>query len=87
MTRPEPIKYRTGSFCSGGDRVEIGILQGADVAVRRAEGQLQGVGGFRGDAPGLQPRVIVQTARAASTESSITEVSGDVGCGPGMSML
>jgi hypothetical protein len=34
MTQPMATEYRTSSFCSGGDCVEVGMLQGGVVAVR-----------------------------------------------------
>ncbi len=34
MTQPMVTEYRTSSFCSGGDCVEIGMLEGGVVAVR-----------------------------------------------------
>jgi Domain of unknown function (DUF397) len=34
MTQPMDTEYRTSSFCSGGDCVEVGMLQGGVVAVR-----------------------------------------------------
>lgn len=34
MTLPMATEYRTSSFCSGGDCVEVGVLQEGAVAVR-----------------------------------------------------
>ncbi len=34
MTQHMATEYRTSSFCSGGDCVEVGMLQGGVVAVR-----------------------------------------------------
>ena len=34
MIQPMATEYRTSSFCSGGDCVEIGMRQGGVVAVR-----------------------------------------------------
>jgi hypothetical protein len=34
MTQPMVTEYRTSSFCSGGDCVEVGMRHGGAVAVR-----------------------------------------------------
>ncbi|MFC5231790.1 DUF397 domain-containing protein [Pseudonocardia zijingensis] len=34
MAQPVAVEYRTSSFCSGADCVEVGVLPGGAVAVR-----------------------------------------------------
>jgi hypothetical protein len=41
MTQPMATEYRTSSFCSGGDCVEVGMLQGGVVAVRDTKDRSQ----------------------------------------------
>ena len=41
MIQPMATEYRTSSFCSGGDCVEVGMLQGGVVAVRDTKDRSQ----------------------------------------------
>jgi hypothetical protein len=41
MTQPMATEYRTSSFCSGGDCVEVGMSHGGAVAVRDTKDRSQ----------------------------------------------